>query len=327
MNAVATSVPPVEPGRARYPDRHGTIDRDGVHIYWEHYGEGPPAILLMPTWSIAHSRHWKGQIAYLARHFGVATFDGRGNGRSDRPVGPAAYADTEFVKDAIAVMDATNAERVVAAGLSMGAGYAIRLAAEHPERVSGLVLIGSALALMDGSPVEPRDDGDDGDGDERHDSFEDPLPDDDGWSKYNAHYWRRDWPGFAAWFAGDVIYSEPHSTKQIEDMVGWILQTDPATIIDTERAPFMEPPAHWRSPAPWADRATAFIDRVACPALVIHGTDDRIMPIRYARRVAALLGGSLLEVDGGGHAAQGRDPVRTNLAISDFVRAQVRTTP
>ena len=42
-------------------------------------------MLLLPTWSIIHSRHWKMQIPYLARHCRVVTFDGRGNGRSDRP--------------------------------------------------------------------------------------------------------------------------------------------------------------------------------------------------------------------------------------------------
>ena len=42
-------------------------------------------MLLLPTWSIVHSRHWKMQVPYLARHCRVLTFDGRGNGRSDRP--------------------------------------------------------------------------------------------------------------------------------------------------------------------------------------------------------------------------------------------------
>ena len=96
--------------------------RDGVRVFWERYGDGSPTILLMPTWSIVHSRHWKLQIHFLARHFRVVTFDGRGNGRSDRPTEVAAYADTEFVADAIAVMDATGTDRAVAAGLVDGRG-------------------------------------------------------------------------------------------------------------------------------------------------------------------------------------------------------------
>lgn len=63
--------------RARYPDCDGTVVRDGVGIRYERYGRGRPAILLLPTWSLVHSRHWKMQVAYLARHFTVVCSDGR----------------------------------------------------------------------------------------------------------------------------------------------------------------------------------------------------------------------------------------------------------
>ena len=96
-----------EQTRARYPDDEGYVERDGVRIFWERYGDGEPTVLLLPTWSIVHSRHWKLQIPYLARHFRVITFDGRGNGRSDRPTGAEAYRTDEFAADALAVMDAT----------------------------------------------------------------------------------------------------------------------------------------------------------------------------------------------------------------------------
>src|SRR5213593_3003016 len=90
--------------RARYPDRDGYVDRGGVKIFYEVFGDGDPTILLLPTWSIIHSRHWKMQIPYFARHYRVVTFDGRGNGRSDRPVGPGFYDETESAGDALAVM-------------------------------------------------------------------------------------------------------------------------------------------------------------------------------------------------------------------------------
>ena len=77
------------------------------------------------------------QIPYLARHCRVITFDGRGNGRSDRPTEAEAYAEGEFAADAIAVMDATQTERAVIVGFSMGAQRGLLLAANHPERVAG----------------------------------------------------------------------------------------------------------------------------------------------------------------------------------------------
>ena len=61
--------------RARYPDTEGYIERDGVRIFYEVFGEGEPTVLLLPTWSIIHSRFWKAQVPYLARHFRVITFD------------------------------------------------------------------------------------------------------------------------------------------------------------------------------------------------------------------------------------------------------------
>lgn len=81
-----------EQTRASYPDAEGYVEREGVRVFYEVYGEGDPAVFLLPTWSIIHSRHWKAQIPYLARHFRVVTFDGRGNGRSDRAVAAALAA-------------------------------------------------------------------------------------------------------------------------------------------------------------------------------------------------------------------------------------------
>src|SRR5438552_13380195 len=131
-----------EQTRARYPDSEGYVERDGVRTFYEVYGTGEPTVLLLPTWSIVHSRVWKMQVPYLARHCRVVTFDGRGNGRSDRPQEPEAYAEQEFAADALAVLDATGTERAILVGFSMGAQRALLLAAGHPERVAGVVFIG-----------------------------------------------------------------------------------------------------------------------------------------------------------------------------------------
>ena len=100
-----------EQTRARYPDEEGYVERDGVRVFYEVYGSGEPTVFLLPTWSLIHSRHWKMQIPYLARHCRVVTFDGRGNGGSDRPVGAETYAIREFALDALAVLDGTATER------------------------------------------------------------------------------------------------------------------------------------------------------------------------------------------------------------------------
>jgi pimeloyl-ACP methyl ester carboxylesterase len=300
--------------RARQPDASGFVERDGVRVWWERYGDGEPTILLMPTWSIFPSRHWKFQIPYFARHFRVVTFDGRGNGRSDRPVEPAAYADTEFVADAAAVLDATETDRAVVAGLSMGGGYALRFAVDIPERTLALILVGAAVAGRDrpeGTPDVPDDT-----------DFEEPRdPEaDGGWGRYNAHFWRGNWRGFVDWFVGTRIFSEPHSTKQFEDGVGWGLSTDPETIVATRRAPYLERPPDWPVPPSTEGRGLAFARRVLCPALVIHGRDDQIIGLENPRRIAATMGARLIEIEGGGHAPNLREPVLVNRAIADFIR-------
>ncbi|MGH3368733.1 MAG: alpha/beta fold hydrolase, partial [Nocardioidaceae bacterium] len=159
--------------RACQPSRDGYVERDGVKVHYEVFGDGEPTVLLLPTWSIIHSRHWKMQIPYLARHCRVLTFDGRGNGRSDRPTEPEAYAEREFAADALAVMDATQTPRAILVGFSMGAQRGLLLAADHPERVQAAVFIGGNYP-GGGQPVAER----------TVYSWEDELDTDEGWAKH-----------------------------------------------------------------------------------------------------------------------------------------------
>ena len=49
--------------KARAPDESGDVDRGGVRVHWDRYGDGAPTVVLLPTWSIIPSRFWKAQIA------------------------------------------------------------------------------------------------------------------------------------------------------------------------------------------------------------------------------------------------------------------------
>mgnify|MGYP001195936932 CR=1 FL=1 len=271
-----------------------------MRVFWERYGEGEQTVLLLPTWSIVHSRFWKGQIAYLSRHSRVVTFDGRGNGRSDRPVGAQAYSTKEFAADTIAVMDAAGVERAALVCLSCGALWSTLVAADHPERVDRIVYIGPAVALAPGHPernVYP---------------FEDALETDEGWAKYNRHYWERDYLGFLRFFFAKC-FNEPHSSKQIEDCIGWALDTTPQTLADTSRGIGI----------PRQETFTETCARVRCPTLVIHGDADQIRPHAQGEALARETGGELVTLKGAGHIPLARDPVKINLLIREFVERRL----
>ncbi len=287
-----------EQTRARYPDDSGDLDRDGVVVHWERYGDGARAILFVPTWSIVHSRCWKAQIPYLARHHRVIVFDPRGNGRSGRPIDPAAYAEAAFAGDAHAVLDATGTDRAVVVGLSLGAQRGLILARRHPERVAGMVLIGPAVALAPLPPERAR----------AFERFHDRRDGDESWAKHNAHYWRRNFPDFLEFFFSQA-FTERHSTKQIEDCVGWGMECGADCLLASEDGPGL------------GDHTAETAAAVTCPVLVIHGDEDAIVPHAAGAELARLTGGSLVTVAGGGHCLQSREPVLVNRLIRDFAAA------
>jgi len=289
--AVELSAPAREQTRARYPDESGYVERDGVRVYYEVYGSGEPTVFLLPTWSIIHSRHWKMQIPYLARHCRVLTFDGRGNGRSDRPA--SGYDEREFAADALAVMDATGTERATLVSLSLGAQRALLLAAEEPERVEGAVFICPAVPLGKGPAA-------------RTYPWGEELDTDEGWAKYNRNYWLRDYRGFLEFFFSQM-FTEPQSTKPIEDCVGWGLETSAETLVATKGGEGLDGPA-----------ARELAGRLCCPVLVIQGTGDAITGPGRGVALAEATGGELVMLDGSGHGPHVRDPVKVNLLLREF---------
>ncbi len=136
-----------EPSRALAPAYAGFAELRGVRIAYEVFGDAEETLLLLPPWSIIHSRFWKFQVPYLARHFRVVTFDGRGNGRSDRPDSATQYGPEAGAGDALAVLDATDTQSCVLVAHCAAAGSALLLAANHPERVRGAVFMAPALPL------------------------------------------------------------------------------------------------------------------------------------------------------------------------------------
>ncbi len=203
--------------RAR-PHTSGLVRRGRLDIHYEVYGAGDPAVFLLMPDSIVHSEAWKGQIPFLAGCCTVVTMDPRGNGGSSAPSNAAEMIFQESVDDAWSVLDAVGLEQAVLVGLCTGAGLAVTMAAERPERVLGVVAINPGLQLT--APLPHRIAYD----------FDEVLDTDAGWAKQNRHYWLRDWTGWAEFFFGQM-FPEPHSTKQVEDCVNWANQAGVDTML------------------------------------------------------------------------------------------------
>lgn len=301
--------------RARQADTEQFIEHDGVKIHCATYGEGDVTILLMPSWTIVHSRFWKGQIPYLARHFRVVTYDGPGNGMSDHSIESAAFKQEAQIAYALAVLDATGTGRAVVVGLSKAANWALDLAANHPDRVLGTVLIGPSVMLSASSARTGYVD------------FERALPPlaesrvpllaedpPSDWAKYNRGYWDEHYEDFLWFFIGQC-FPERHSTKQIDDGVGWGREAGPKVLLAD-------------AAAGWPDTATLreWCGRITSPMLLVHGDEDRISPLRRSEMIAEMTGGELVVMHGSGHIPQSRDPVRVNHLIRDFA-GRFRTRP
>jgi pimeloyl-ACP methyl ester carboxylesterase len=217
--------------------------------------------------------------------------------RSTRPDDSAQYADWEITADALAVLDATQTPKAAIVALSRGARWATLLAAEHPDRVSAAVFVAPAMTIGDvkfNRDIYP---------------FRAVLDTEEGWAKFNEHFWRKDYPAFTGFFP-TKIFTEPHSTKAIEDFTGWMGETTGEVAIAT----FTSPNRTNGNDLP------ELIRQIRCPVLVIHGDEDEVVPYDTGANLAELTGGRLFTIVGGGHAPTVRDPVQVNLRLREFIQ-------
>jgi pimeloyl-ACP methyl ester carboxylesterase/predicted glycosyltransferase len=282
--------------RARYPDAEGFIERDGVKVAYEVLGQGEPALVFSPLDAIVSSAAWKAQVPYLARSFRVVNIDPRGNGRSDRPASAAGYADTEFVADTIAVMDAIGIDRAVLVGLCASSWFALLTAVRHPDRVLGIASVSAWLPYLS-APLHRQPAG-----------SADVIHTDAEWTDEHWDRWSAHWRSYAEKFFAEALV-EPHSTKQHEDCVGWALDAGAETVRLCEEGPLS---------VTSQGQTEMLLSQIGCPVLAIHGRADRVEPWQYSAQLAELTGGELLILDGAGHLPQAREPVVINHAIRDF---------
>ena len=286
------------------PDISGFVDSEGVRIHYEVSGNASATILLLPTWTIVHKRMWKAQVPYLSRHFRVVSYDGPGNGLSDRPAERAAYHHDVQVRHALAVLDATGTDSAVLVGLSQGAaGHC-----SSPHNTATAPWVPSSSPPPSPSPRGTP-----------------PAPPHCGRQTYHPRVCQ---PSSATRRSTGPSTTRPTgatTTRTSSGSSSACASPNPTrpsrsrTASDGVSTPLpryssRRPTLRVRPRRP----SRSWCRTVSSPSLAIHGDHDLVGPISRGQRLAELTGGDLVVVEGAGHLPVARDPVKLNLLIRDF---------
>jgi pimeloyl-ACP methyl ester carboxylesterase len=131
-------------------DRGWTAARvNGVELYYELAGTGPPLVLVHGSW-VDHPS-WDAVTPGLAESFQVLGYDRRGHSRSERPQGQGGIR--EDVADLAALIEHADLAPAYVAGNSWGASITLRLAGERPELLRGLIAHETVARVLSDDPA------------------------------------------------------------------------------------------------------------------------------------------------------------------------------
>jgi pimeloyl-ACP methyl ester carboxylesterase len=255
---------------------------DAGDLYWERSGAGEP-LLLIQGMSGTHLTWGEPFLSGLRPEFDCVVFDNRGIGNSDEVEGPFTIAD--LAGDALAVMDAAGFETAHVLGISMGGMAAQELALANPGRVRSLTLGCTYPGGPGSSLIAPEDAG--------------PLLEAMGSGNLDrvlkAMYAVNLSPDFRAeesHFADFAAMAKalPARQRTVQLQLGAIGGHD----------------------------TQARLAQITAPTLVVHGTEDRMIPVANGELIASLIPGARLEIlDGVGHMFWWEQPERS----AELIRA------
>ena len=121
---------------------HGTrIQGPAGSLFVDDGGTGGIPVVFIHSFG-GSTEHWKNQLEHLRKTRRGVAFDFRGHGKSDLPI-DKEYSTQAIAEDLKAVLDSLHIDRFILVGHSMGGSSAIAYASIEPERVAGLVLVGT----------------------------------------------------------------------------------------------------------------------------------------------------------------------------------------
>lgn len=246
---------------------------DGARIAYAITGSGP-LVVLMPSW-LTHLEYqgrsvaWQPWLAALTSRYTLIRYDPRGCGLSDRDVSDLSFGS--WVRDFAGLVDMLDLDRFSLIGVCQGGAVAINYAANHPERVSHLLLYGTYARGRNrraSPPLEP----------EKARVMLEML--ELGWGQEDSAFMR----SFATQFQPEGSMEHLRSWCELQRRA-----TSPRNAVDLTRVMF---------DTDTSDAAT----RIVCPTLVAHADRDAVAPVEEGRRLAQIIPeASYLELDSPNH--------------------------
>jgi pimeloyl-ACP methyl ester carboxylesterase len=264
-----------------------TIVRAGdIELGVERGGSGPPLLLIMGM--SGTSLHWgEPFMRELRRDFDVIAYDHRGVGDSTRLEGAVTIA--QLAQDASALLSALDVDAAHVLGISMGGMVAQELALAHPEQV---LTLGLGCTYCGGPQATLTD------------------------------------PALMAGLTAAIMSGD----RALALRAGWEINVSPEFARDESAyAEYLDIASRRRVAIPvvmaqlqacGAHDTSDRLGDLAMPTLVVHGTEDQLLPVANGRMIASLVPGSRLEIfDGAGHLFFWERPERSAELVREHAGA------
>lgn len=253
------------------PDTRYTKSTGGVNIAYQVFGEGPNDLVIVPGWIFHIELVWEhptfeALMRRLAKNFRVIMFDKRGTGLSDRIHGATPMEDR--MDDVRAVMDAVGSDSAAVMGWSEGGTIALMYAATYPDRVTTLILYASGVRFVQ-APDYPC-----GLTSEFLDMSRNLI----------GEHWGE---GLGAAIAAPSRAQDPAFVK-------WFGRFERTTVSPGDALAMLE--------ANMEIDATPLLEHVKTPTLILHNTNDALLPVGFSHYLAERLPDArFVELEGDDH--------------------------
>jgi non-heme chloroperoxidase len=269
----------------------GTENSAPIQIYYEDHGSGQPVVLIH-GYPLDESSWEKQTVILLEAGKRVITYDRRCFGKSDRPTSGHDY-DT-YAADLSALVSALDLQDAVLIGFSMGTGEVARYISRYgSHRVAKAVFLASLQPFMLKTDETPNG--------VPQEVFDDLLKA----AKADRYAF------FTTFFQNFYNTDENLGTRISEEALkaSWDLATNASAYASI-----------WAQPT-WYTDFRADVEKIDVPALIMHGTGDRIVPIEPTGRAFAkmLPSATYIEIEGAPHGMLWTHAEEINKALLDFL--------